>query len=196
MIKRIRGVCYTIAMAPTLANRVRTASNDICYNFISDVWIYNDKTTREELKKSLMKQKNIKETSDKANEISISAGYGMCLIAETTNNTMISIHSEGKENITAEEFGIYCAKLLLQEISYGGTIDTSLQSIILILMSLCTEDVSRIRLGRMSQHTVSILRLIKDMLGVTFKLKEDEETGTIFASCMGMGYQNIWRLSS
>ena len=98
--------------------------------------------------------------------------------------------------MTAEEFGDFVAKLLLQEISYGGTVDTCLQGMILLCMALCTEDVSRIRLGRISKHSVNLLRLIKDILGVTFKINEDPQTGTIFASCMGVGYTNIWRQAS
>ena len=195
MIKRIRGLCYTIGMAPTLANRVRTASNELLYNFISDVWIFNDKTTRDDIARSLKSLNKSKNNSDDTN-IKISSGYGLSLIAETTNNVMISIHKECENDMTAEEFGTLCAKLLLQEISYGGTVDTSIQSIVLIFMALCPQDVSRVRLGPLSQHTVKILRLIRDMLSVTFKLDQDAQTGTVFASCMGMGYQNVWRLSS
>ncbi|ETO28242.1 RNA 3'-terminal phosphate cyclase family protein [Reticulomyxa filosa] len=188
MIKRIRGLCYTIAMAPTLANRVRTECNNVLYNYISDVWIFNDSTKRHELQKHVPKLYKDK----------ISAGYGLSLIAESTNGILLSVHAQHKTDadMTAEEFGQYVSKLLLQEISYGGTVDTTLQSIILIFMTLCTEDVSRVRLGRMTKHTVHILRLLKDMLGVTFKLKEDSETGTIFASCMGIGFSNVWRQAS
>jgi len=140
-------------------------------------------------------KKKLHEMKDNTNDDNnnIASGYGLSLIAESTNGVLISVHQQHNNNITAEEFGEYVSKLFLQEISYGGTVDTSIQSIILILMALCPEDVSRIRLGRISQHTVQILRLIREMLGVSFKLREDEETGTIFASCMGIGYSNIWR---
>lgn len=186
MIKRVRGLCYTIAMTPTISNRIRVACNNTLYQLINDVWIFNDSTSRHDLQQHL--------TNDQKDDIS--SGYGLSLIAESTNGVLISVHQQCDNNKTAEEFGEYVSKLLLQEISYGGTVDTSLQGIILIFMALCPEDVSRIRLGRISQHTVQILRLIRDMLGVTFKLKEDEETGTIFASCMGIGYCNIWRQAS
>eukprot|EP01084_Bolivina_argentea_P056409 103245_1 len=195
MIKKIRGLCYTIAMAPTIANRVRTSCNEIMYNYISDVWIFNHNTSRNELIKNINKINKTNKTN-----IDISAGYGLTLIAESTNDILLSVHklNNNKEinQITAEEFGTIVAKLLLQEINYGGTVDTCIQGIILLLMSLCTQDVSRVRLGRITKHTVNLLRLIKDILGITFKIKEDPETGTVFASCLGLGYTNIWRQAS
>ena len=60
-------------------------------------------------------------------------------------------------------------------------------------MALGPSHVSRVIIGRLSKHSVHILRLIRDILGVTFKIKEDPQTGTIFVSCMGIGYKNIWR---
>eukprot|EP00485_Elphidium_margaritaceum_P006191 CAMPEP_0202705198 /NCGR_PEP_ID=MMETSP1385-20130828/17780_1 /ASSEMBLY_ACC=CAM_ASM_000861 /TAXON_ID=933848 /ORGANISM="Elphidium margaritaceum" /LENGTH=453 /DNA_ID=CAMNT_0049363383 /DNA_START=41 /DNA_END=1402 /DNA_ORIENTATION=- len=195
MIKRIRGLCYTVSMAPTLSNRVRGACNDLLYNYIPDVWIFNDKTTRSDIIRNINKLNNTHESN-----IDVSAGYGLTLIAESTNDVLLSVHQLNQNQfdppMTAEEFGTYVGKLLLEEISYGGTVDTCLQSFVLLCMALCTEDVSKVRLGRMSKHTVNMLRLLKDLLGVTFKIKEDPETGTIFASCMGVGYTNIWKQAS
>ncbi len=186
MIKRVRGLCYTVAMAPSIANRVRTAANEVLYRFISDVWIFSDKTSRSELQKHVSKEFKNK----------IGAGYGLSLIAESTTDVLLSVHAPCDNNLTAEEFGESISKQLLEEISYGGTVDVTLQSLVIIFMAMGPEDVSRVRLGRMSKHTVRVLRLIKDMMGVTFKLREDKETGTIFASCLGVGLSNVWRQSS
>jgi len=196
MIKRIRGLCYTISMAPTLANRVRGTCNEILTDYIPDVWIFNDATSREDLLKAIDKINNT------TNAKKASAGYGLTLIAETTNEVVLSVHQlyqlkkDRKTDqlpMTAEEFGKKMARMMLEEISYGGTVDTSVQPMVLLLMALCTEDVSRVRLGRISKQSVNLLRLIKELLAVTFKVKQDPETGTIFASCMGMGYSNIWK---
>lgn len=199
MIKRIRGLCYTVSMAPTLANRVRTTCNELLYDYIADVWIFNDSTTRGDLVENLQKIKNTTSSN-----IKVSAGYGLTLIAESTNGVLLSVHQinqlregDNKQNpMTAEEFGKLVGRMLLEEISYGGTVDTAVQPMVLLLMALCTEDVSRVRLGRISKHSVNLLRLIKEILGVTFQIKEDQKTGTTFASCMGMGYTNIWRQAS
>ncbi len=187
MIKRVRGVCHTVAMAPSIANRVRIAANEVIYRYISDVWIFDMKTTRGELQKHV----------DKEFKNKIGAGYGLSLIAESTSQVALSVHSECSDSdITAEDFGNAVSKQLLDEISFGGTVDTTLQSIILVFMALGPDDVSRVRLGRMSKHSVRVLRLIRDMLGVVFKLREDKETGTIFASCLGVGMSNVWRQAS
>ena len=62
-------------------------------------------------------------------------------------------------------------------------------------MALCPEDVSRCRLGKLSDFTMAYLRLLQQLLGVTFKLRPDSETltPTIIASCRGAGFSNIAR---
>jgi len=201
MVKKVRGLCYTISMAPTLANRVRTKCNDVLYDYLSDVWIFSDMTSRGELERSLKKISQFAKESAEGNanaKREISAGYGLTLIAESTTGVLLSVHELNEEvgARTAEEFGDRVARMLLEEIGYGGTVDTAMQGMVLLLMALCTEDVSRVRLGRISKHSVALLRLIRQMLGVKFKVKQDPMSGTVFASCMGAGYSNIWRQAS
>ena len=88
------------------------------------------------------------------------------------------------------------------------------------MMCLSPEDVSRIRLGPLSQYTVVSLRLFKEAFGVEFKLRvvEDENAGmnedleeddnygvnrrrergqkTVICSCLGIGYKNMARAST
>ena len=83
------------------------------------------------------------------------------------------------------------------------------QSFVLTFMALCSEDVSRVRLGRLTpcacvplrwpRHThvyslrvrsIACLRDLREVFGVMFKLKGDPETTTVVASCLGLGYIN------
>ncbi len=69
-----------------------------------------------------------------------------------------------------EELGRAAAGLLLDEIERGGCVDSRAQPLVLLLMALGPEDVSRVRLGQLSPAAVATLRLLKAFFGVTFKL--------------------------
>ncbi len=74
--------------------------------------------------------------------------------------------------------GKRAAELLFEEIANGGCVDTQHQSIAILLMVLCPEDVSKIRVGKLSPFAIQFLRDIKEFLGLTFKLTPDDETKT------------------
>jgi RNA 3'-terminal phosphate cyclase-like protein len=57
-------------------------------------------------------------------------------------------------------------------------------------MACNKEDVSKVKLGKLSPFTVNFLRDMRDFLGVTFKLKPNDEDGTVNAACIGTGYTN------
>ena len=125
-----------------------------------------------------------------------------------------------------EDLGKRSSALLLHEIHAGGCVDTSCQSFALLMMCLTPEDVSRIRLGPLSQYTIASLRLYKEALGVEFKLRVDDNTEqqendeeeddydydeeeensfrrkrkfdqrTVICSCLGIGYRNMARAST
>ena len=78
------------------------------YDYISDVWIFNDNTTRHDLQKNVSREYENK----------ITPGYGLSLIAESTTGIMLSTYAMCDSNLTAEEFGTHVARMLLQEISY------------------------------------------------------------------------------
>ena len=86
--------------------------------------------------------------------------------------------------------------MLLEEIRRGGCIDTASQSLAFLWMALSPEDVSRIRIGTLSQYSIETLRLIKNALGVEFKVTPDLESKTVLLSCLGTGYRNMARAST
>jgi RNA 3'-terminal phosphate cyclase-like protein len=95
-----------------------------------------------------------------------------------------------------EDLGLQGAALLLEEVRRGGCIDTGAHSIAFLLMCLCPEDVSRIRVGKLSSYSISSLRLLKSAFDVEFKVKTDEETKTVLMSCLGSGYRNMAKAST
>ncbi len=91
--------------------------------------------------------------------------------------------------ITPEEVGTHAAKMLCEEISRNGVVDSSHQALVLQLMTLTTEDVSKIRFGKLTPFTISFLRFLKEAFGIVFKIVPDDSS--IKLSCMGIGFTNI-----
>ena len=58
---------------------------------------------------------------------------------------------------------------------------------------LTGENVSKIRLGKLSPYTIQYLRNLKKYFGIVFKVVPEHEDGTIMASCFGTGFTNFSR---
>mmetsp|Transcript_30632 Transcript_30632/g.66291 ORF Transcript_30632/g.66291 Transcript_30632/m.66291 type:complete len:176 (-) Transcript_30632:121-648(-) len=118
---------------------------------------------------------------------------GHVLVAETS----LDVSSSGaRGKMLPEDLGQKAAALLLEEIRRGGCIDTGMQSLAFVLMSLGPEDVARVRVGTLSKYSIEALRLIKQMVGIEFKVVPDEETRTVLLSCLGSGYRNMAKAST
>lgn len=58
--------------------------------------------------------------------------------------------------VLPEDIAVAAAHMLCEEMESGGCVDSTHQSLALVLMALCPEDVSRIRLGRLTPFTCVI----------------------------------------
>ena len=76
------------------------------------------------------------------------------------------------------------------QVGEAGAVDGSHQSMVLTLMALTPEDVSRVRLGELTPFTIEVLRLLKDFFGITFQL-EAEPDGSVMCTCRGVGFKNL-----
>uniref|UniRef100_A0ACB8ES52 rRNA-processing endoribonuclease n=1 Tax=Sphaerodactylus townsendi TaxID=933632 RepID=A0ACB8ES52_9SAUR len=100
-IKRIRGVAYSVRVSPQIANRIVDSARNILNKFLPDIYIYTD---------------HMKGTSSGK-----SPGFGLSLVAETTNGTFLSAELASNPQgegvaVLPEDLGTNCAKLLLEEI--------------------------------------------------------------------------------
>ena len=109
----------------------------------------------------------------------------MVMTAETCMD-----HEAERGSVLPEDLGVEAATMLLEEIRKGGCVDTASQSLALLLMCLCPEDVSRIRIGSISRYTIASLRLFKAVFGVTMKVTADKDSKTVLLSCLGTGFKN------
>lgn len=179
-IKRVRGSAISCKIvSSSMASRVSYAAKGLLQRLLPDIWIVTDVNT------------------PKKNGCGPSPALSLVLSAESTTGVVFTAETAFQKKVELpEDVGKRGAAMLLEEIRRGGVIDTNCQSLALLLMCLTPEDVSRIRLGTLSQYTIESLRLFKAALGVEFKVKPDHETKTVMMSCLGTGYRNMARAST
>lgn len=85
-----------------------------------------------------------------------SPGYGVTLLAETVYHYNYCAEMMGVNGALAEELGVACSELLLEEIARGGCIDSIHQPLAVLLMAFSPEDVSKIRTGPLTTTTVGV----------------------------------------
>jgi RNA 3'-terminal phosphate cyclase-like protein len=105
---------------------------------------------------------------------------------------MMGVDVVGDAGELPEDIAQKAAAMLCEEIRQGGCIDSTHQSLCLTMMALTPEDVSRVKLGPLTPHTIETLRLIRDFFGVTFKLTQHPDS-TVTLSCLGSGFKNTSR---
>jgi RNA 3'-terminal phosphate cyclase-like protein len=137
-----------------------------------------------------------------------SPGYSISLVAESTTGALLSVERTAKprrdriipgmmeddatqanavERESPEDIGHEAAHMLLEEIFSGGVIDRSHQPLILQLMVLTPEDVSKVRFGSLSSQAIETLRIMRDAFGVVFRVQEDKQfLPTTLASSSGI----------
>ncbi|XP_077201054.1 RNA 3'-terminal phosphate cyclase-like protein [Paroedura picta] len=181
-IKRIRGVAYSVRVSPQIANRIVDSARSILNKFLPDIYIYTD---------------HMKGTSSGK-----SPGFGLSLVAETTNGAFLSAELASNPQgdgvaVLPEDLGTNCAKLLLEEIYRGGCVDSTNQSLVLLLMTLGQQDVSKVLLGTLSPYTIEFLRHLRSYFQVMFKIEtkpsnEERKGGEkILMTCVGIGFSNL-----
>ena len=179
-IKRVRGNSISCKIvSSSMASRAAYAAKGLLQRLLPDIWIVTDVHT------------------PKKNQCGPSPCLSMILTAESTTGVALSAETcFRKSQELPEDAGQRAAAMLLEEVRRGGVIDSSCQTLALLLMCLTPEDVSRIRVGTLTQYTIASLRLFKEAFDVEFKVKADHETKTVLMSCLGIGYRNMARAST
>mmetsp|Transcript_14527 Transcript_14527/g.21422 ORF Transcript_14527/g.21422 Transcript_14527/m.21422 type:complete len:376 (-) Transcript_14527:315-1442(-) len=183
MIKRVRGTVTSCRLPPSSAARVAHSAKGLLHRLLPDVWIHTNPNTTKQCGGLT------------------SPGLSLVLAGESTTGVILSAEcclnpkqERGAE--LPEDLGQRGAAMLLEEVRRGGCIDTSAQSLILLLMCLGPEDVARVRIGTLSHYTIESLRLFKKALGVEFKVRPDHDSQTVLLSCLGTGFQNMAKAST
>lgn len=158
-IKRIRGLVTSAKVSPQLTARVVDKLREIFNDFIPDVWIHTDHY--------------------KKGQCGDQPGYAISLTAETTTGVIITKDfnfGNDKQFNLPEDLGERAGLALLDEIFGGGCIDSTNQSFCLLFMAVSSnENVSALKLGRITQQSISMLQGIKQFLNVQFKIEECQD---------------------
>lgn len=179
-IKRVRGLSISCKLvSSSMTSRAAYAAKGLLQRLLPDIWIVTDVHTM------------------KKNGCGPSPAMSMILTAESTTGVSVTAETGFQKNLELpEDVGKRAAAMVLEEVRRGGVVDTSSQSLTLLLMCLTPEDVSRVRLGPLTQYTIESLRLFKQALGVEFKVKPDHDSKTVTLTCLGTGYRNMARSST
>lgn len=170
-VKRVRGVAMSAKVSAQMANRMVEGARGVLNHMLPDVWVYTD--------------------SQRGKTSGASPGFGVALVAETTTGMLLSSEAVGQAGVLPEAVGVTAADGLLEEIKGGGAVDAMHQPIVLMLMTLAPEDVSRVRLGtELTDAAVGVLRLLRDFLGVAFQIETDTD-GSLVLACRGVGCKNL-----
>ncbi|KAH8375759.1 probable RNA 3'-terminal phosphate cyclase-like protein [Drosophila serrata] len=187
MVKRIRGTVYACKVSPAMANRTVESAKGCMLKFLPDVYIYSDQ--------------------NKGKMSGNSPGFGICLVAETTDGVCYAADScsntreESETPSIPEDLGREVAMRLLDEIYRGGCVDSSYQWLAALYIALGQKHVSKFLTGALSTYTVHFLQHLRDFFSITFKLEnpeaeDDEEEDVrgaqkVLMACVGIGYTNI-----
>ncbi|EIE18987.1 putative RNA 3'-terminal phosphate cyclase [Coccomyxa subellipsoidea C-169] len=186
MVKSVRGVAYAVRVAPAAANRMVDGSRGVLNELLADVRVFTDHRS--------------------GAEAGASPGYGLTLVAQTTTGRLISAQAvappaakvhphEGQQAQrdvgVPEDIGRTAAHALFEEISRGGICDSAHQGLVLLFCALGPEELNEVRLGPLTPHAVRTLRHLKAFFGVTFSVKPQAASSTIFLSCIGAGVKNM-----
>ena len=88
-----------------------------------------------------------------ARPFSRSPGYALTLLAESTTSAIYSAEALSEPGVAPEDIGLKATKALLAEIEKGGCVDERHQTLVLLMMVLGSEDVSRCRMGEPTPKT-------------------------------------------
>ena len=158
-VKRVRGIAFTSKISSSFANRMVNKARGVLNNFLPDVWISTDSVKDKDLQK-------------------ISPGYGISLVAETTNGFAFASDMVNKDNKdhTPEDLAKELSVKFLNDIYCAGAVDVNNQGLFLFLMALSEKNlVSEMKIGRITKYSKGVVRLIKQLLKVRFNIREVDE---------------------
>lgn len=199
VVKRVRGIAFGNRCSPGHITRIIDSCRGVLNRFSPDVYIH----------------------SDHGNEKNCGNGFALHLVAETTQGCLLGADwTCANPTVTPEQTAKLATGLLLEEIEGGGCIDSNHVPLALFYAAVSDSDMSRVRVGRLTETSISFLRDLDSFLGVRFNLRvlggavkqtldeEEEESDSsdeedvaeqdrqnygIIMSCIGAGVSNIAR---
>lgn len=198
LIRRVRGTVSTCCLPPSFAAQAAHNAKGLILRLIPDVWVHTDVHSNRERKRiNSYTNNSVEGMRIKENGFKNSPGMKIVMTSISTTGAVLCAETclldlnMRKEINSSENVGLRGAAMLLEEVHKGGCVDSRAQSLAFLFMCLTPQDVSTIRVGKLSQYSIISLRLFKRTFGVEFKVSVDDECKMVRLSCIGIGYQNM-----
>ena len=181
-VKRVRGIAFSSNASGDLVKECSSAAKGVLLKFLPDVYVVSDPY-----------HAKIKDAEEARR-----SGYGILLVAETTQTTcVVSQEVAAERGDKPEDVGRMAAKLLLDQIAAGGCVDAHHQAMVIMLMVLAPAEVSTVRFGRLTPSAVSTMMACEEFFGVSCAVKDDPTSGlgpgttSVIVSCIGSNSVNL-----
>lgn len=171
LVKKVRGIASCAKLSPSIVARVIDSSKMTLSKLLPDALIYSD--------------------ARKGSEAGSSPGYSLTIVGESTSNSLIVAEGVANPGEIPEDLANRVTATFLSRTATIGWGDSSRQWFILLLATLSSEDASSIRLGPLTPFSVEFLKQLYLFFGISFRLKEDQDNGSVLATCIGIGFRNI-----
>jgi len=192
-IKRIRGVAYSVGVSGSNNARMIETARGILNPMSPDTYIFSDVAAAPLLPAPDKNNPNAKKK--------IGLGFGLSLVAESSTGCLFSadVASPPSGGEPPEDIGKKCAFQLLETVSKGGCVAPAAASTMLTLMTMGSEDVGRLQIGRDVIADPNIIQLARDLAkfgapgwGIRDAAGENEN-GDVIVSVVGRGIGNVGR---
>ncbi|KAK2758628.1 hypothetical protein FQN54_003318 [Arachnomyces sp. PD_36] len=192
-IKSIRGVAYSTGVSGSNNARMIDSARGVLNPFVADTYIFSDVSSAP-----------LVPAPDKNNPAAkrkTGIGFGISLVAESSTGCLYSadVASPPSGGQPPEDIGKQAAYQLLETVSKGGCVAPAAAVTMISLMSMGSEDVGRLQVGRDIISDESVIQLARDLnkfgtagWGVRDANSETHETDVII-SVVGRGIGNVGR---
>ncbi|KAB8242079.1 hypothetical protein BDV35DRAFT_384336 [Aspergillus flavus] len=192
-IKKIRGVAYAVGVSASNNARMIETARGVLNPLVPDTYVFSDVSSAPLVPAP--------EKSNPSAKKKIGLGFGLSLVAESSTGCLFSadVASPPSGGQAPEDIGKQCAYQLLETISKGGCIAPAAAATMLGLMTMGSEDVGRIQLGRDVIADEGVIQLARDLAkfgAPGWGLREaagENERGDIVVSVVGRGIGNVGR---
>ncbi|KAL4888649.1 RNA 3'-terminal phosphate cyclase/enolpyruvate transferase [Aspergillus ambiguus] len=192
-VKRVRGVAYSVGVSGSNNARMIDAARGVLNPLVPDTYVFSDVASAPLVPAP--------EQNNPGAQKKIGLGFGLSLVAESSTGClfsadMISPPSGGE---APEDIGKRCAYQLLETISKGGCVAPAAVPTMLGLMTMGSEDVGRLQIGRDVIADESVIQLARDLTkfgapGWGLRDAADEnDRGDVVVSVVGRGIGNVGR---
>lgn len=190
-IKKVRGVAYSVGVSASNNARMIDVTRGILNPLVPDTYIFSDVSSAPLVPAP--------ERNNPSAKKKIGLGFGLSLVAESSTGCLFSadVASPPSGGQPPEDIGKQCAYQLLEEISKGGCVAPAAFSTMIGLMTMGSEDVGRIQVGRDIIGDESSIQLARDLskFGAPgWGLRDaGDDSNDVIISVVGRGIGNVGR---